>query len=562
MTHAGPKELNQDYVGYYIPTGNQRFLKGAAFAIADGISSSPYSQLASETAVNSFLNDYFCTSDAWTVKHAAECVIMATNSWLYSQGQSTVYKYEKDKGYVCTFSALILKGHHAHIFHVGDTRIYRLRENYLELLTNDHRVWKTEGKSFLSRALGVSSELEIDYRSVPVAVDDIFLLTSDGLHEFVSNEHILEIAQQPGKSLQCLAQELVDTALANGAEDNVTVQLVKADALAVKEQHPMLENSRMLELPPPLEPGMRFDGFTILSTLYISSRSHVFLALDNATQTMLILKTPSVEMSGDDDYLERFIREEWIARRVNSQYVVKAIDIHRSRQYIYTLTEFVDGRTLRQWLVDNPKPALETVRRIVEQIAKGLMALHRKDMLHQDLKPENIMIDSHGMVKIIDFGAVRIAGLEESFFDDVQPPVPGTAMFAAPEYFLGEVGTTQSDLFSLAMLTYHMLSGSYPYGADVARTRTVAEQRRLQYTSVLHEERDIPTWIDTTLKKALHPNPHKRYSEISEFLYDLRQPGTEFLAKSRPPLIERNPVRFWQWMSFILFSIIVIQAAI
>ena len=78
------------------------------------------------------------------------------------------------------------------------------------------------------------------------------------------------------------------------------------------------------------------------------------------------------------------------------------------------MTEFIEGQTLKQWMIDNPKPDLETVRGIVEQIAKGLRAFHRKEMLHQDLRPDNIMIDKTGTAKIIDFGSTKITGVAEA----------------------------------------------------------------------------------------------------------------------------------------------------
>ncbi|VUD42116.1 Serine/threonine-protein kinase PrkC [Thalassocella blandensis] len=587
-TSAGMKELNQDAIGQSIAVGHQFAMKGAAFVVADGISSSPYSHEASKTAVKSFLHEYFCTSDAWTVERAGQCVFQSINSWLYSQGQHTVYKYEKDKGYVCTLSALVVKGQSAHIFHVGDTRIYRMRRTSctsasnsleksvlqqsvleqaaLEQITTDHRLWQTETVSFLSRAMGVEAHVDIDYKMLTLHAGDIYILASDGLYEYVSPQCILNVVATHIDNLQYAADHLIVQALERGSGDNLSLQIVHLKSLPEPISHPVYEQSRALgrelECPRVLEPGMEFDGFKILSTLQLTSRSHVFLALDLPTQQKVILKVPSEDMRDNADYLERFIREEWISRRINSPYVVKTVELDRPRQYLYTLTEFIEGRTLRQWLVDHPAPELETVRKIVEQIAKGLMEFHRRDMLHQDLKLENIMIDAYGMIKIIDFGAVYVAGLEEAYADGVQPPVPGAAMFAAPEYFLGERGSTQSDLFSLAVITYHLLSGAYPYGAAVAKTRTVAEQRRLQYASVLHDERNIPSWIDACLKRALQPSPYKRYSEISEFLYDLRQPSSEFLAQSRPPLIQRSPVKFWQAVSFMLFIILIIQAAL
>src|SRR6185436_1686839 len=131
----------------------------------------------------------------------------------------------------------------------------------------------------------------------------------------------------------------------------------------------------------------------------------------------------------------------------------------RRQKYLYVVTEFVDGQTLPQWMIDHPKPDLETVRGIVEQIARGLQAFHRREMLHQDLRPENIMIDKTGTVKIIDFGSTKVAGVSEATPSIDRNDMLGTAQYTAPEYFLGESGTPRSDIFSLGVITFQMLSG-------------------------------------------------------------------------------------------------------
>ena len=136
----GRKTTNQDFHGALIPDEPLLSLKGIAIVVADGISSSSVSHIASESAVKSFLTDYYCTSESWSVKTSAQRVLAATNAWLHSQTRRSQYAYDKDKGYVCTLSAMVIKSTTAHIFHVGDCRIYRVAGNALEQLTDDHRV--------------------------------------------------------------------------------------------------------------------------------------------------------------------------------------------------------------------------------------------------------------------------------------------------------------------------------------------------------------------------------------------------------------------------------------
>ncbi len=555
----GRKAANQDFHGIYIPKEPLLTSKGIAIALADGISSSEVSHIASETAVKSFLTDYFCTSEAWSVKKSAQQVLIATNSWLHTQTRQSQYRYDKDKGYVCTLSAMVIKSTTAHILHVGDSRIYRLRGNMLEQLTKDHRYWISQDISHLSRALGISQELEIDYQALPVDKGDIFLLVTDGIYEYVASDLIINLIHKNENDLDKAAKEIVDKAYAQGSTDNLTAQLVRVDELRSQDVNAIYQQLTELPFPPVLEARMIFDGYQIIREVHASSRSHVYLAVDAETNAQVIIKTPSIDLRADPAYLERFLMEEWIARRINSAYVLKPCLQTRKRNYLYIATEFIDGQTLTQWMIDNPKPELEAVRGIVEQIARGLLAFHRMEMLHQDLRPENIMIDSTGTVKIIDFGATRVAGIMEITTPIERYDLLGTAQYTAPEYFLGESGTTRSDMFSLGAITYQMLTGNLPYGTQVAKSRTKAAQSRLTYRSVLDDDREIPAWIDDVIRKAVHPNPYKRYEELSEFIYDLRHPNKAFLNKTRPPLLERNPVLFWKSVSFILAVIIVMM---
>ena len=130
--------------------------------------------------------------------------------------------------------------------------------------------------------------------------------------------------------------------------------------------------------------------------------------------------------------------------------------------------------------------------------------------------------------------------------------------YAAPEYFLGEPGGRQSDVFSLGDIAYQMLSGRLPYGARVPQARTRAAQRRLTYASLLDDGREIPAWVDEALKKAVHPDPGRRTAELSELVHDLRHPSEDFARATRPPLLERNPAMFWKGVSFLLAVVIVI----
>ena len=557
---AGRKPINQDFHATRIPSEPLLTSKGIAVALADGISTSTVSQLASQSAVSSFLDDYYCTSDAWSVKTSGQKVLAAVNSWLCSQTQGSPYRFDKDRGYVCTFSAVIFKSNTAHIFHVGDARVYRVAGNQLEQLTQDHRRFISEQDSYLTRALGIHSILDLDYTSFAVEEQDVFVLTTDGVYEYLEAKTIVHIIEEHRDVLDRAAQQIIQSALAAGSQDNLTIQIVRIDSLPdhrLDEVHQQIDS---LALPPTLAPRMQFDGFDILREIYISSRSHVFLARDRDTDEQVVIKTPSREMRADTAYLETLLTEEWIARRINNAHVLKAKIPPRKRKYLYLVTEFIEGETLAQWMIDHPAPKIEEVRNIIEQVAKGLLAFHRQEMLHQDLRPKNIMIDNTGTVKIIDFGATRVAGITELRAKSSTQAIVGTAQYTAPEYFIGELAGPQADIFSLGVIAYQMLCGKMPYGTVIAKLYTRRDLHKLNYHSLRLERPEIPEWVDVAIKKAVRPEAIKRYEEVSEFVYDLSHPNKTYLDKTRPPLIDRNPVLFWQCVALILLVICIIQA--
>ncbi|WP_371820139.1 protein kinase [Aquabacterium sp. CECT 9606] len=551
-SQAGRKPVNQDFHGAAIPLEPHLSSKGIVVALADGISSSAVSQVASAAAVRGFLDDYYCTSEAWSVSRAAQRVLEATNSWLHAQTQRSDARFDKDRGHVCTFSALIFKGREAHLLHVGDARVFRLHAQALEQLSDDHRVRVSSVETYLGRALGAGPTVEIDYRSWFAEVGEVYVLATDGAYEYLDAAAVHAALAQYPDDFDAAAASLTDLALARGSADNLTVQLVRIDALPDAQASQLHAQREGLRMPPPLQPRMDFEGYTIVRELHASSRSHVHLAIDQLSGQHVVLKTPSVDLRTDPVYLDRFILEEWIARRIDSAHVLKASAADRPREHLFVAMEYVDGQTLAQWMIDHPEPDLDSVRSIVEQVAKGLRAFHRKEMLHQDLRPENLMIDRTGTVKIIDFASTHVAGLTEGTLDARPQAIAGSLQYTAPEYFVGGVGTPQSELFSLAVIAYQMLTGHLPYGLQVTQLRSPGDLNRLRYIPVRERRPELPPWLDAVLRRALHPQASKRQEALSEFVHDLSTPGSQYQGHRPSPLIDRNPVVFWQTLTVLL----------
>lgn len=553
FSSAGSKSENQDFHGALEPEGADLAAKGIAIALADGISTSRLGAQAAETAVKSFLTDYLCTSPAWSVQTSAERVIAATNGWLHAQNAAAgrISDETREAGLICTFSALVLKSRSAHLFHVGDARIARIADGRIEPLTEPHRVSLGGGESCLSRALGMNRHVEIDYRCVPLQPGDVFVLTTDGVHDALPDAAMLRIVAEAA-SPDAAARRLCEAAQAAGSADNLTAQVVRIDRLPEGE---LAELAGTQPLPPAplLKAGDRFEGYTVLRQLHASARSHVYLARDDTDGSKAALKVPSTEHGQDPARLAALQLEEWVMRRLAHQNLLRAAPQRGPRRHAFCATEYVEGQSLAEWMSDQPRSDLARVRDIVRQIASGLLALHRREMVHRDLRPQNVLLDGDGTARIIDFGSVSVAGLNE-----IAPPAEGEAAYAgtlqygAPELYRGFAATPASDLYSLGTIAYQLLTGALPYGAKLPSVAAGSGARAPRYVPARSLNPEVPEWMDAAIAKAVALDPARRYAELSEFTYDLAHPNRALAAPEPLPLLQRGSAAFWRTVALLL----------
>jgi len=549
--------VNQDAFAAFCGQAESNLLKGAAAAIADGVSSCPDSHVASQTSVTSFLDDYFATPYTWSVHKSARQIISSLNAWIFQQNAN---RASHNDSLLTTFSAVVLKSNTLHCFHVGDSRVYHVRNETIERLTQDH-VRIERGQEYLSRALGADRHLELDYSTHEMQLGDLVLLSTDGVHGVLKRPEILALlTQHEGGNLETLAKTIVDAALAAGSDDNLTVLLMVVDALPHETLDEVHRKLTQLPIPPVLQVGNKIDGYEVQEIIFSGTRSHMYRVRDLETGEQFTLKAPSLNFAEDAMYLSGFVREEWVGQSVQHVNVMRTHVPKRPKQFLYYLGEYIEGINLREWMYDNPKPGIDAVRRIVKQVVAGLRAFQRADMVHQDIKPENIMIDSQGCVKILDFGTVLIAGADE-LISPLDKSVPqGSVNYVAPEYLMGDVGSFKSDLFSLAVVVYEMLTGALPFAEKSVKQVSLKSYSDLRYIPANRPRRDLPLWVEACLRKALQPNPRYRYEALSEFLQDLTVPNTKLEASvARQPLIEKNPVVLWQLLAVVLLVLNLVQ---
>ncbi len=555
ITDAGIKATNEDAANFHIPEqAHQLENKGICCVLADGVSTAEAGKEASEQSVSRFIEDYYKSPDTWSVSHSGQKVLSATNLSLFKKSHEFVHE---SKGYLCTFVGLVFKSQTAHFFHVGDSRIYLYRDGKLKQLTRDHSTFIGGGKSYLTRALGMDNNLHIDYGKIELNVGDQFILSSDGMHDFVAESVIIDILNSNLPEQQ-KSESLLHYAMDNNSDDNISCVVAKVEQVSNQSLDDLNAKLTRLPFPPDLQPGMILDGYKVVKELFASPRSQLYLVEDEATQQQIVMKTPSINFSQDTAYIDRFIQEEWIGKRISSDKVVKIIEQSRPRSCLYYLMEFVEGIGLDDWIEKHPLPSPKKAINIVKQIAKGLEGFHRNETIHQDLRPANILINQNDEIKIVDFGSTFVAGTAELFNPIEHEGALGTATYSDPQYLLGKNPGIQGDLYALATISYELFTGRLPYGDKIEECTSAFDYDHLRYKSANYHNPIIPIWFDRALEKGVQMDTEKRYHTIAEFLHDLTQPNPQFLLDVPEGPGKHNSVLFWGMLSGAMLLLLVV----
>ncbi|MGI9875156.1 protein kinase domain-containing protein [Vibrio chagasii] len=561
-SHQGIRNENQDAIIVKHPqTRAEHEFKGSVACIADGVSCSEQGQKASHTSVMQFITDYYATPESWSIQRSAQKVLTSLNSWLFNASYSGLDNEQQlaHNNMVSTFSAVILKSNTAHIFHVGDSRIYLVRDGEIQQLTRDHTRKNLVNTHYLTRALGMDNQLNVDYQTVPIKAKDRFILTTDGVHEFVDESDLMEAASNQ-LDFELATQTVCNKALAKNSKDNVSCLMLEVAQLPKPSLIEFHEKLATRVIPPVLKLGQMIDQFQVLEVLYSGTRSHVYRVMQTQTQTEFVIKVPSLQYRDDPAELKAFYNEQWAGMLLNNKRIMKVYPTDEKSQFLYQVCEMVEGVTLRQWMYDNPKPNLPEVRAILEKIVQGIRVLQRADMVHRDLKPENIMLLPNGDIKLIDLGAVLIRGIEEGLpFEENAVPL-GAVNYIAPESIKQNVATTRSDLFSVGVIGYEMLTGQLPYPEMTPRSLMQSRHHQWQYRPITQHRSDIPAWFDLVLNKACAEHPTERYGVLGDFISDLYTPNSKLVKrKTKQPLLDRHPIQFWKVLALLLGLVALVE---
>lgn len=529
---TGERPSNADFCGMVMPERELLEAKGIVAGLADGVGNIGGRE-AAEYSVRGLLSDYYATPDTWAIPHALDKVLRAINSWLLAQSASK----REDQRLVSTLSVLVLRGDRYVIGHVGDSRVYLLRDRKLQSMTTDH-VWDRPGmQHVLRRAMGLDQHLAVDYCDGALHDGDIFLLTSDGVWEALGDKLLHELLyfhQEPQRA----ADVLVNEAVKRGGKDNATAVVMKITKAGEANRHSLAMMAQDLIVPERLKPGQRLDDFEILKLVHESKGSLLYQVRHVATQQVLVLKTLPPALQDDLPSRENLLAEEWLAKRLISHYFPQVLPLSsETRHFLYYVMTFHEGATLQQHLDHGRHFSVAEAVQIGIRLGKAMGVMHRMEIIHRDIKPDNVHLDMDGKLRLLDLGvALNPATMQLQ-------GNPGTPSFIAPELLARDQPSRQSDLYALGVTVYYLLTRKYPYGE-------IEPFQRPRFTEPLPPIRyrpDIPQWLENMLLKAVSKDPVKRFETAEEWVLSLQQgEHASLMPPLHAPLLERDPLLLCQ----------------
>ena len=539
---TGLRARNEDYVGVMTPVSEQLSIKGALIAVADGVSGSAGGGEASEMTVRTVSSDYYATPDTWEPIVALNKVVTAANRWLISQANAN----RDMAGMATTLSLLVLRGQRYYSAHVGDTRIYLLRDGVLKQLTTDH-VWdRPDMRHVLKRAVGLDSHLEVDFGEDALHVGDIFALMSDGVWDVLGQKNIhqaLELYDSP----QMICDHLTKTALEKGSTDNSTAVVIKITQLGEDTLAELLAAGKHLSVPHKLNVGEIIDDFEVVEILHESRASLLYKVRNINSKQLAVLKTLQPLLATDIDSCNGLLNEEWLAKRVVSQYLPQVFPLAtENRSKLYYIMSWHEGATLQQRLDNGHHFTIAGTAKIGLDLLRGIGALHRLNIVHRDIKPANVHLASDLRLRILDLGVALSGGA--AGIEAMQNP--GTPSFMAPELFAGKSATPQSDIYAAGVTLYHLLTRKYPHGE-------IEPFQHPKFGEPIRPTRyrpDIPYWLENIILKAIAQDVNLRFETAEEMILALEHGESKpIMAPARTPLIARARLVQWQWLAVFSF---------
>lgn len=286
-----------------------------------------------------------------------------------------------------------------------------------------------------------------------------------------------------------------------------------------------------------IQPGARLGRYEVRSLLGTGGMGEVYLAFDTSLRRQVAIKLLPVDVTQNKTRLSRFEREAYAASSLNHPNILTVHEIGEQDGHHFIATEYVEGESLRQQISRTPLQ-LREVLDIAQQIASALAAAHHAGIVHRDIKPENVMLRSDGLVKVLDFGLVKLADevaapAIQTDTDNEAPTrtrvvntepgmVMGTANYMSPEQARGLEVDSRTDIWSLGVVLYEMSAGRLPF-EGATTTDVLSMILHHQPLSLLLQRSDTPAELERIVEKALTKEKDERYQTVKDLGLDLKR---------------------------------------
>ena len=260
------------------------------------------------------------------------------------------------------------------------------------------------------------------------------------------------------------------------------------------------------------------DRYEIIKTIGEGGMANVYLAEDTILERKVAIKVLRGDLSNDEKFIRRFKREALSVSNLSHPNIVEVYDVGEEDGNYYIVMEYIEGKTLKQLLQKRGALTLTEVIDIMSQLTDGLAHAHEAYIIHRDIKPQNIMIEDNGRIKITDFGiAMALNSTQLTQTNSVM----GSVHYLPPEQANGKGSTVKSDIYSLGILMYELLTGSVPFKGDTA-VEIALKHMKEKIPSVRKQNPTIPQSVENIILKATAKNPKNRYDSVREMYNDLQ----------------------------------------
>lgn len=556
LSTPGPvRPHNEDYVAYWEPRNDSDWRnRGAIAVLADGVGGQARGEVASRAACDACIKSFLEAKPLAPPPQVLYQMFMAANIAVYDQNM----KHNGSGRMATTLTICLFRQNEVNIGHVGDCRVYIIKQGRIQQITNDHSyagvqlklglitvsdAMSSQMRSVLTRSVGQEPTLRADYHTVTVNRGDVIVQMCDGVWTQLTAGEIYEIAAKQSPPEIC--KSLVRLAERRGADDNLSVQAIQiqgTERLSYYRGLPTYQKERSAAMGSELEIGQVLDGrFKITDIISRSGMASIFKALDQTNGSVVALKVPFMQFESDPGFYQRFQREQAIGKALQHPYILRMIDdesLQKSRPYI--VMEYLEGQTLGHLMhTIRPMPEPDGLK-IASRVCEALHYMHEHDVVHRDLKPDNIMICNDGSIRIMDFGIAKFEGQRRLTFGGFTPAM-GTPDYMAPEQVKGRRGDARTDIYSLGAILYEMLTGSVPFEGP---NPFIIMNSRLSGDPIAPRQRNekISPAVEEIILHAMARVPQDRYPTALAMKQELDHPESVQVTGRADRLVRPNPI--------------------